>query len=292
MEQQQRKDSTDPCQKRQEPLVSVCIPAYNNRAYIEATMWSVLAQDYRNLELIVVDDHSSDDTAAIVERIADKDPRVRLVRNEENLGMTGNWNKCLSLCRGDYVKLICADDLLVPKALRLEVEAMQAHPGVNLVESDTQLINNENRPSMRYHRYPGSGVKDGKRIAKSSLIWKNFFGAPCNNLMRRSVLEKVGTFDPDLLYILDFDFWIRIACTGEVYIIHECLNQFRVRNDSNTGKLIGKQKKLYEEEHRRLMEKHAKGGILKISRFEISFSIWFRKVRNLATYGYLKIFAK
>ena len=76
-----------------EPLVSVCIPAYNNEGTIEETVRSVLAQTYNNLELVVVDDCSTDRTAALAEAFTDA--RVRVVRNEKNLGMAGNWNKCI-----------------------------------------------------------------------------------------------------------------------------------------------------------------------------------------------------
>ena len=79
------------------PLVSVCIPAYNSAIYIKKTMESVLSQKYENIELVVVDDCSRDNTVEVVRSV--DDPRVRLVQNTDNLGMTGNWNKCLARLR-------------------------------------------------------------------------------------------------------------------------------------------------------------------------------------------------
>ena len=275
-----------------EPLVSVCIPAYNSSAYIEETIRSVLAQEYRNIELIVVDDRSADDTVDIVKRLQKEDGRIKLFENQENLGIPGNWSRCLKLCQGEFVKLICADDVIEPNALRLEAAALQEHPSVNLAESDTRLVDIYGKTTGSFKRYHKSGVVDGKKVAKTSLMLNNFFGAPVNNMIRRSVLEKTGYFDPAFTYILDFDMWVRIACTGDVYIIHEQLNRFRVRNDSNTGNMIGKKRDIYVAEHRKLVEKHAAAGVLQGSRFEIWLSVMLRKLRNIIIFFYLKIFAK
>lgn len=103
------------------PLVSVCIPTYNNEDTIEETVSSVLRQTWKNLELVIVDDGSSDRTYELVTELAAEDKRIRLYRNGENLGMAGNWNRCLSLCRGDYLKLLCGDDLIHETLLEREV---------------------------------------------------------------------------------------------------------------------------------------------------------------------------
>lgn len=272
------------------PLVSVCIPAYNNAGYIKDTILSVLGQTYQNIELVVVDDCSTDNTVEVLESI--EDDRLKIYKNEKNLGMVGNWNRCLELVTGEYVKLICADDMIEKDAIEKEAKAMYRHPSVNLVESDTKLVDINGKKTGEFHRYPKSGVVDGRKLAKKSLILKNFYGAPVNNLIRRSALEKTGGFDTTFTYILDFDMWLRLSCTGDVYIIHEPLNSFRIRNDSNTGVLIGEKRDVYNAEHRRLLEKHAKAGIAKISSADIRISMMIRQLRNAAIGVYLKIFAK
>ena len=92
-----------------EPLVSVCIPAYNNAEYIKDTIDSILNQTYQNIELVIVDDNSKDNTYELIQEIGDE--RIKLYHNDKNLGMSGNWNRCLSLCTGKYAKLVCADDI-------------------------------------------------------------------------------------------------------------------------------------------------------------------------------------
>lgn len=277
------------------PLISIGIPTYNSAATIRNTIESILRQTYTNLEINVVDDKSKDNTLEIVKQIQNEclqsgDRRIRIYENEKNLGMSGNWTKCLSVARGEFVKLICADDMMDEEALEKEIKAMEEHPSVNLVESDTRLVDITGKTTGRFPRYRKSGVVDGKKVARTSIIWNNFFGAPVNNLIRKSVLEKVGYFDSAFVYILDFEMWMRIACEGDIYIIHEMLNSFTVRNDSNTGNLIGKDRKTYVDEHEKLVYKYK--DVLKLSEFECRFSIFFRKFRNVAIGIYLKIFSK
>lgn len=273
-----------------QPLVSICIPAYNNERYIKDTLESIVEQTYKNIEIIVVDDQSQDGTVDIINSINDE--RIKLYKNEKNLGMVGNWNRCLELTTGEFVKLVCADDMVHRNAIEREVEILTKYQNVNLVESDTQLVDVNGKKAGVFKRYPKSGVVDGKKVAKCSLMLKNFFGAPVNNTFRRSILKKIGGFDTTFTYILDFDMWVRIACQGDIYIIHEPLNSFRVRKDSNTGDLIGNQRNVYVGEHRKLVEKHSKEGILKISAFECNLSVLIRKMRNVIINIYLKIFAK
>lgn len=276
--------------RKEQPLVSIVIPAYNNENTIIATLESIRNQSYKNIEIIIIDDNSKDKTLQLVTEQQKKDNRIKIYHNSTNLGMIGNWNKCIQMSNGEFVKLVCADDLLDKNEIEKETEAMILNPTVNLVESDTRLIDINGRKIGSFKRYHKSGLVKGKKIARTSIIWNNFFGAPVNNLIRKSVLDKTGYFDEQFTYILDFDMWMKIACTGDVYIIHELLNSFRIRNDSNTGNLIGKDRETYVAEHQRLVDKYA--GELQLTRFEYAFSIWFRKFRNATIGIYLRVFAK
>ncbi|MBQ1207610.1 MAG: glycosyltransferase family 2 protein [Lachnospiraceae bacterium] len=269
------------------PQVSVCIPAYNNEAYILDTINAVLAQTFTDFELVVIDDCSKDKTAAVVEGV--KDPRVRLVRNEKNLGMAGNWNRCIEEAGAPFVKVLCADDILYPTSLEREMSALAENPDINLVSSDTALIDLEGRQVGAFKRFPVNGRMNGRRLARISLLFNNFFGAPCNNMFRREAALAVGGFDKNFPYILDFDLWLRLACTGDVYIIHETLNGFRLRNDSNTGEVMGTGEKgdVYVAEHGRLVDKHC--SVLGIGKWGCGFSKWWRKTRSKIIHLYLKI---
>lgn len=271
------------------PLVSVCIPAYNSAGYIMDTVNSILNQTYRNLELVVVDDCSTDDTYEVL--CAIQDERLKLYRNEHNLGMSGNWNRCLKLCSGEYVKLICADDLLAENALELEVSALEEHSTAVIAESDTKLVDLDGDGKGFYKRYGKKGLVDGRKICRRGFFNKDYFGAPQANTFRRSVAEKIGGFDPAFTYILDYDFFVSLACEGDVYIIHESLNFFRVRKESNTGAVMGEDKEktaVYVAEHRHLLEKNRQR--LQLSGFDIWLSVLIRRFRCFAASVYLKLF--
>lgn len=268
------------------PLVSVCIPAYNNAEYIAETIQCILDQTLTDLELVICDDHSKDNTVEVIKSF--DDPRIRLIINEKNLGMSGNWNNCLKHCRGKYIKLICADDMLAPTALEKEVGVLEINPTAVMSESDTQFRNLEGVTKGSYKRYPASGLVDGKKIAKAGILYKNFFGAPLNNTFRASVLEKVSGFDTDFTYILDYNFFVDVACLGDVYIIHEPLNYFRLRNDSNTGKVLTTEQEAYVNEHKMLLDKHR--AALQINELQYRRSILMRRILNFGSAIYLKLF--
>ncbi|MCI8490045.1 MAG: glycosyltransferase [Lachnospiraceae bacterium] len=271
------------------PLVSVCIPAYNNAAYIKETIDSILNQTYRNFELIICDDRSGDNTVEVIKAI--KDERITLYKNEKNLGMAGNWNNCLQKCNGEFIKLICADDLLAKNCLEQEVRALRRNPTAVFVSSDTKLLDLDGKPKGFYKRYKTDGLTDGKKIARAGFFVKNYFGAPLANMFRKSAMEKAGGFDPWYTYILDYDFWVQLACMGDVYIIHEPLNYFRVRNDSNTGEvMLGNKANDYVKEHIHLVNKFKQE--LNLSDRDINRSIRIRKLRNFAAGIYLKIFVR
>ena len=273
-----------------QPLVSICIPAYNSEEYIKDTIESLLQQTYSNIEIVVSDDCSKDNTCEIVAGFQDK--RVKLYRNQTNLGMVGNWNRCLELGKGEFLKLVCADDMLDNTAIEKEAFVLRNNPSVVLVESYTRLVDNDNKPKGAYHRYHVKGIVDGKKVAKKALIFKNYFGAPVNNMFRKTAYEKTGGFDKSFTYILDFDMWVSLAMQGDVYIIHELLNSFRVRNDSNTGNLVNNDRETFTNEHRALVEKYARIPELKLTSFDVKLSVFIRKMRNFAIKVYLILFAK
>lgn len=317
-------------QKR--PLVSVCIPVYNNEKTLEETMRSVLSQTYSDLELIVVDDNSRDGSLSLMKEAAGravsdglasqvfdlsdrqvsyKNPdcnpateapevdfsdlpeaacghTIWIHHNDENLGMAGNWNKCLSLCRGDYMKLICADDLLAPSLIETEEGYMEEYPDVLLVQSDTQFLDMDGKPQGFYKRYKKSGVVEGKEAVRHSFFTRDYLGAPLANLIRSSAYKEYGGIDPAFSYIVDYDFFVKLAVHGKLYIIHEPLNFFRLRSDSNTGEVLGgDQGEAYVAEHRKLVEKYQ--DVLGLTDTQVNRSVRIRKLMNLLGGVYLKL---
>lgn len=260
-------------------LVSVCIPMYNNENVIERTLQSILNQTYKNIEIIIVDDCSKDQSVEKVKNFDDS--RIHLFLNNENLGMSGNWNKCVSLANGKYIKFICADDILEADCLEKEYTYINQNDQIVMTINDSKLINTKDKAVGIFPRYHKKGIMDGKKLARKALIISNFFGMPSAVMFRKNIFEQVGGFDSAYHYILDYDLWIRIAGMGMVYVMPECLNQFRLRKDSNTGNVFSKDQKQYYKEHKYLVNKYKDQYML--NSFEVLLSLFSRKVRN---FGY------
>ncbi|MCR5545638.1 MAG: glycosyltransferase family 2 protein [Lachnospiraceae bacterium] len=276
-----------------EPKVSICVPAYNNEDTIEETLGCVLQQTYKNIELIVVDDNSSDST---YERLVEfqkttKDNRLKIFHNESNLGMAGNWNYCLSLCEGEYLRLLCGDDLIDSDLIRREVEILEEHPEVEMVSSDTRFVGLDGSYGGTYKRYHKSGVVEGKDAVMFSFFTRDYLGAPLANLFRRSAYEKVKGFDSTFSYIIDYDFYTAIALLGKIYIIHEPLNFFRLRPTSNTSEVLGGSgSDAYVKEHELLVNKYA--NRLHLHSWQVRLSVWIRRLMIHLGDLYLKVFMK
>ncbi len=263
---------------RKRPLVSICIPAYNSERYILETVEHALNQSFKDIEVLVVDDASTDNTVELLKTI--DDPRFRYIVNKKNLGMVGNWNRCVCSCKGEYIKLIPADDIIYPDCIAKSLPYLMRHQDVKLVVTGTDLINDDGEKVGRYAHWPVRGVFRGKKIAKCSLLFNNFFGNPVCAMFRRSDFEATGGFDEDIPYILDFDLWLGLSTMGNIAVEPQSMNAFRVRKDSNTGKLIGSGGRDYTKEHIRLLYKHLRLGHLRMSPAERMFSIGWRWVRN------------
>jgi glycosyltransferase involved in cell wall biosynthesis len=122
------------------PCVSVGVPVLNGEAYLDGALGSLLAQDFPDFEVIVCDNASTDRTAAIVAAWAAKDPRVRVFRNETNIGPESNFNRVFTLARGRYFRWAAHDDLVAPEYLRRCVAALEASPDAVLANSTAQII--------------------------------------------------------------------------------------------------------------------------------------------------------
>lgn len=212
------------------PRISVCIPTYRGEATIAATIESVLAQTGADFELIVIDDGSPDATRSIVEGYAD--PRLVYLRNERNLGPQGNWNRCLELARGTYLKVLPHDDLLRPGCLAEQARVLDddIDERVALVFCARDVIGPDGRV-LTHRGYPGAA---SGRIAADKLMracvrrGTNLVGEPGGVLMRRALAERVGPFDATDPYVIDLDYWFRLLEHGDGHYLAEPLAAFRV----------------------------------------------------------------
>lgn len=209
------------------PAVSVLVPVFNGQPFLAECLDSVLAQDFPNFELLISDDGSTDDSPALIERFARRDPRVRWWRNPRNLGIGGNFNAPLRAARAEYIKYVLQDDkLLDPSALRRLVAALESDPSVSLVVSAAQLIDGQSRPLRVRKPFGHSGVWEGKPVVVRCLEENaNLIGEPSLALFRKS--QAARGFDEDLRQLLDLEMWFHLLEQGRLAYIAEPLCAFR-----------------------------------------------------------------
>lgn len=216
------------------PTVSVCIPTYKGAATIGAAIESVLGQTLADFELIVIDDGSPDETRAIVDRYADR--RLVYRRNDRNLGPQGNWNRCLELARGKYFKLLPHDDLLHPACLEQQVAVLDSDDAGNIALAfcARNVIGPDGR-LLTSRGYPGGkeGRIDAQRLMCACVRrGTNLLGEPGAVLFRRSLAEKIGSFDATNPYVIDLDYWVRLLAHGDAYFCPSALASFRLSRQS------------------------------------------------------------
>jgi len=216
------------------PQISVCIPTYRGAAHLAAAIESVLNQDFLDIELIIIDDNSPDNTDEIVSQFQDK--RIRYIKNIENIGPEGNWNKCLHEAKGQYFKLLPQDDVLRADCLRRQMEVLEKDKEylISLVFCSRYIIDS-NEKIITQRKYPGANegiVNSVDAIRKNIRMGTNLMGEPGAVLFRKSIVEKVGYFDGSISYIIDLDYWFRLLLHGNAYYINEPLVSFRVSSGS------------------------------------------------------------
>lgn len=210
------------------PKVSVCIPVYNGEAFVRAALDSVLDQDVDGLEVVVYDNASTDGTVEVVREVADD--RVRVLRHDRNVGATANWNAVVAEAEGTHVKLLCADDILYPGALARQIAALDSSNDVVMVASRRDIVDERGRVLLAARGLNGlRGTVDGM-IAVRAVVraGTNSFGEPVCVLMCREAMERVGGFDGRRPYVIDLDFWCRLAAIGAVHADPEPAGAFRV----------------------------------------------------------------
>ena len=228
--------------------ISVCIPVYNGKSFLEESLDSVLSQTYADLQILIVDDGSTDGSVELIQEFASRDSRIELHVNAHNLGLVGNWNKCIELASGEWVKFQFQDDTMKEDALE-KMLSLANDSKVRLVLTDREYVANsksDNRTLRKYGKVkklsyfiPETRVVQPDEmceIANVDLFQYNFLGEPILGLIRKDIFNSYGTFDELFKQLVDFEFWLRIAVNEPIGFINEKLHIFRLHGDSQTTK--------------------------------------------------------
>ncbi|MBI4673357.1 MAG: glycosyltransferase [Chloroflexi bacterium] len=207
--------------------VSILIPTYNRAHYLPETLASALQQTFRDIEVIVVDDGSTDDTAQVVR--ATPDPRVRYIY-QENRGVSAALNTAWRAARGEYVAMLGSDDVMLPTQIETLLQHIERDAAIGLVYARAQAMDAQSNPLPQIL---GSPPKFAGRELASLLYGDCICGIAC--LVRRAILERVGGFDETLIANEDWDLWIRMAEISRLAFHDEILARYRMHPTSLTG---------------------------------------------------------
>ncbi len=188
------------------PFVSVVMPAYNSAAYIEEALDSVFAQTFRDFEVVVVNDASTDGTSAILERYR-RQGRIRVVRHQRNRGLAAARNSGIRAARGTYVSFLDSDDIWRPEKLEFHMSILRKDPEIVLLSNDGMVFRDGDR--VQFPPLP-----EQPRLRPVS--WMRLLMGSCplsasSAIVRRDALEEVGLFDDSLRAAEDRDLWMRLT---------------------------------------------------------------------------------
>lgn len=229
------------------PCISVCVPTYNGAKYLRECLDSVLAQSFTDFELLIVDDHSSDETISIAQEYATSDFRIRVNQNQQNLGLVGNWNRCVELAQGEWIKFVFQDDLITPTCLERMLAASKPETAIICCKRDYIFESSVTEETQQTYRdfaasasmsktFPNLTEISASDYCKATLeqITTNFVGEPTSVLLHRSVFRLFGNFNPYLVMACDIEFWTRVAVHTGIIYVPETLAKFRVHSKATT----------------------------------------------------------
>lgn len=190
---------------KKHPSISIVMCVYNGEKYLGEAMGSLLEQTFRDFELIVVDDGSTDSTPQILDGYAD--PRIVRIRNPKNLGIPASCNIGLEAVRAPYIARMDADDVCTSDRLEVQYAYLQAQPDMAMLATSFTVIE------------PSGKVRGQSRIPEEPMLpwvmlWGNCIGQP-SVMIRREALDRIGAYDPTMTYAEDYDLWCRFLMAGE-----------------------------------------------------------------------------
>lgn len=224
--------------------MSVCIPTYNGARFLQAALDSASSQTFADIEILCVDDGSSDETPAIVKAHQARDPRTVLVQNERNLGLVGNWNRCLELAKGEWIKFLFQDDTLASECVERMIAATAEGDRFVVCAREYVFEMPEEEIDLFYRNVPKITEMTTKRRLmpeeSAELLSRNLnlnvVGEPICTLFHADVPREFGPFDPRLRQLCDHEYWVRVMGNLGVALIDEQLARFTVHASSTSAK--------------------------------------------------------
>jgi len=213
------------------PRITVAIPTYNRVKYLPQAVQSVLDQTFKDFELLIVDNASTDETADIVRSFKDK--RIVYHQNEQNIGMINNWNRCIDFSKGKYLIILGDDDKLYPNFLEESYKTHKLYPNLGFSFSHCNKVDVN---GLYLNRWGYDFLPAGYSRGRNYLHYTVKFGCNLTNsstvLSNKNVFNEVGKFEAEYATnTFDFNMWIKIAAKFDVYFIDKVLSDYRIHPD-------------------------------------------------------------
>lgn len=210
------------------PKISVIVTFYNDSKYLHDSVQSILNQTFKDFELVMIDNGSTDDSFEIVDSYAKKDDRIKIIRSQKNyFGGAVNVKKLLNAASGEYIRLFCADDVMVENCLEKQIEFMEKNP--KYLACFTNLMTIDENGNDRNKHQKCAIKKDRFEYLNHMFYNYNAFTLP-SALVRRSAITQ-AMFDYRLIHFFDAKIWLEILKQGEVFVIEENLVKYRIRKN-------------------------------------------------------------
>jgi glycosyltransferase involved in cell wall biosynthesis len=209
------------------PRISIVTPSLNQGGFIEAAIQSILSQKYPNLEYLIIDGGSTDNTLSILKKYNDQ---VKWISEEDN-GQTDAINKGLGLVSGELLAYLNADDILLPGSLFGVANVFRKHPDVQWLTGRCKIIDDK-----------GKAVREFISLYKNVLLFSssfhlllvtNYISQPAT-FWRKELIDICGFFDANLSYVMDYEYWLRIWKVATPHIYHQKIAGFRIQPNSKT----------------------------------------------------------
>jgi glycosyltransferase involved in cell wall biosynthesis len=228
------------------PLVSIVLATYNDAAFLPPSLESLLGQTFRDFELIVVDDGSTDHTPALLDGF--KDPRLRVLRNPRNLGLAASLNRGAAIATGKYIARQDADTMSLPNRLEVQVDYLDRHPDVVVVGTSVMAMDEAGKVGGLWMP-PPTDID-----VKWTLLFRTPFVHP-SVVMRADALAKAGFYseEGEFCYVEDYELWTRLCPVGICVNLHHPLLNFTCRPGSVCGRHADPQQRQIEDVSRRAM---------------------------------------
>ena len=248
------------------PLISICIPTYNGEKFIRQALESAYSQTYPNIELVISDDASKDDTLEIIENFSsDKQLSINIYSHKPS-GIGANWNNCIKKAKGEYIKFLFQDDILYPTCVEELVALATSDNDAGMVACKRSIItegketaataswmkkygNLQEGMALEYSEYY---LLDSGFLKRDKFLTNNRIGEPSTVLFERSIINKVGYFNEDLVQVLDLEFYYRILKHHNILILNKELASFRIHPGQATNINKDQISKDYEKYYRLL----------------------------------------